>query len=197
MIESVVELKYVETGGPEVSDDARFAIPAGEQSLPCSRWHRVSKPGQRLPLLDLPLEQGERNRTERKNQTRAQHVTALHRRRGSQHFVEVHTPARRKLIQCGIKVASVDTTEAVKATAFVLGQPSRRARQPAGRRQRLGKLQVLEAVQRVVVHEVTDRGLAWQHMVEVMHAVGQALADIPRRGQLRFHIRLRRTAQAA
>ena len=42
----------------------------------------------------------------------------------------------------------------------------------------VGEVQVLKAVQGIVVHEVTDRGLAGQYVLQVLDSLEQLFADV-------------------
>ena len=198
MFKGVIDTEHIEAGGPECGHRS-FFITAGQQHGTARGGHIRMARNQRAQLLDLPLELRQGRRRKWINQANAHCIATAHRLaiHGHQHGGQIKAIALADALDGIVQITIVDATSAIEATAHFLGQPGAPPRKTAGGGQRLGKRQMLEPVQSIVVHEVADRSLARQHMLEVVDARLEARTNIHGPGHMRAHLKPRTCAPGA
>jgi len=82
------------------------------------------------------------------------------------------------LVEHSVDVAIVDAPALKIFAVSFMGQVAAGAGDPARFGNRVGKVQVLEAMQGVVMHEVPDRGLAGKNVFQMLDSLEQLFADI-------------------
>ena len=131
-------------------------------------------------LFDLPSELCQRQRVQCMQQAKPHHLATLHRQagRGGENRIQCDVGSPSNLLDRRGHIAVVDTPRLIEAATACLGQPRPRASQPARCGQSLWEGQVLKPMQGVVVHEIANRCLARQHMLEMVNTRFDARTEI-------------------
>jgi hypothetical protein len=135
------------------------------------------KPAQGLHLLDLPVELAAGECRQGMQQPGDQQIASADAA-GDLFDHQLIGLQFRALIEHLFQVPAADAALTVELTEAFGGQIAMGSGKTLRLCQGLGEVQVLEAVQGIVVDEILDRGLSRQHMLQVFDELAQTLLEV-------------------